>query len=247
MAGGGAVRPALDRCMAAVAARVHRRSDAVGVSSASTITREPLQDPWEIARRNFPQIDDETGRLATRILREFGAAALARVRKPWDHVIALGVLRYAARRLRGKSPEVNERAIDDVLTVQSYAEANHLSPMLVPYSGSGKRAQQALGLMRDARTLRDAVLAAPRGGEALASVWQRAIDLHAFAVVALDHRMVLNLPLDEAYELAAAAIRQAETAKQTPDAVAMPLLPFGFAFSPEVVVLHARACLPAKA
>ena len=118
--------------------------------------------------------------------------------------------------------------------------------MLVPYNASGKRAQQALDLLRDACTLHDAVCAAPEGGEMRASFWQRAIDLHAFAVVALDPRVLLNLPLDEAYRIAAAAVRQADAAVQTPDAVEMPLLPFGFPFAPEVVALHARACLPDK-
>jgi hypothetical protein len=216
-------------------------------SSASTIARDRVHDPWEIAQRNFPHVDDDTGRLTTRILRELGAASLARVRKPWDRVIVLGILRFAARLLRGEPTERNpeftpERCIDDILAVQSYAEANHLSPLLVPYTGAGKRAQQALDLMRDARTLHDAVRAAPRGGEARASIWQRANDLHAYAVVALDHRTLLNLPLDEAYQLAAAAIRQVDAAKQSPDAVEMPLLPIEFPFDLDVVALHARAC-----
>ena len=35
-------------------------------------------DPWEIARRNFPSVDDATGRLATRLLHEFGSTLLRR-------------------------------------------------------------------------------------------------------------------------------------------------------------------------
>jgi hypothetical protein len=89
--------------------------------------------------------------------------------------------------------------------------------------------------------LRDAVSTA-RGGRA--SVWQDAIEFHAFAVVALDHRVLLDLPMDDAYELAAAAIRRAEAAMQTPDSVAMPRLPPGSASTPDVVRLHAKACLP---
>jgi hypothetical protein len=54
----------------------------------------------------------------------------------------------------------------------------------------------------------------------------------------------LNLPLDEAYQVAAAAIRQAEAAMQVPAEIDMPLLPFGH--TPQVVALHARACLPDK-
>ena len=119
--------------------------------------------------------------------------------------------------------------------------------MLVGYSGPGKPAAQALSLLRDARTLRDAVAAAEAGGEERASAWQRAIDFHAFAVVALDHRILLDLPLDDAYELAAAAIRQAEAAMQSPDLVEMPRLLPDSASEPEIVRLHASACLPPKA
>ena len=228
---------------------ISRRGDGMGQSSRPAIMRPVSQDPWEIARRNFPHVDDETGRLTTRILREFGAAVLGRVRKPWDHLIAVGVLRYTARLLRGELPAhepgaSSERGVADVLAIQTYAEKVRLSPLLVPYSGPGKPAQQALSLTRDARTLRDAVRAAMAGGESRASVWQQAIDLHAFALVALDHRILLDLPLEEAYQLAAAAVRQADTALRTPDVVDMPLLPPGSQFAPEVVGLHAMACLP---
>jgi hypothetical protein len=226
-----------------------RRTDGIGVSVAPTIVRAHSSDPWEIAQRNFPHVDDETGRLATRILHEFGSDVLQRARKPWDQVIALSVLRHAARRLRG---ELGEReadhasAVADILAVQSYAEENGLSPMLVGYSGPGKPAAQALSLLRDARTLRDAVCSAEAGGNEWASIWQRAIDFHAFAVVALDHRILLDLPLDEAYELAAAAIRQADAIMQTPDLVEMPRLPYDNGSAPEVVRLHASACLPSR-
>jgi hypothetical protein len=224
------------------------RRDAVSVSFASATTRAQLLDPWETARRNFPHVDDETGKLTTRILREFGGAILSRVRRPWDHLIVVGVLRYAARLLRGEVPDCEpacNRAscVDDILVVASYAKANGLSPMLVPYSGPGKPARQALSLLRDARTLRDA-MPAGEGEEDRASIWQRAIDLHAFAVVALDHRLLSDLSLDEAYEVAAAAIRQAELATRMPASVEMPLLPLGRAYALNVVALHARACLP---
>ncbi|HEY2620713.1 MAG TPA: hypothetical protein VGI78_25475 [Acetobacteraceae bacterium] len=226
-----------------------RRTDAIGVSVAPVIVRAHPSDPWEIAQRNFPHVDDETGRLATRILHEFGSGVLQRARKPWDQVIALSVLRHAARRLRGElgEPEAGQpSAVRDILAVQSYAEQNGLSPMLVGYSGPGKPAAQALSLLRDARTLRDAVCPAEAGGKERASIWQRAIDFHAFAVVALDHRILLDLPLDEAYELAAAAIRQSDAVMQTPDLIEMPRLPYGSGSAPEIVRLHASACLPSR-
>ena len=227
------------------------RTDGVAVSFAPAIARVHSSDPWEIARRNFPHVDDETGRLATRILREFGSTIFQRARKPWDQVIALSVLRYAARRLRGElgdseRGDAGASTIADILAVQSYAEENGQSPLLVGYSGPGKPAAQAFSLVRDARTLRDAVHSAVAGGEQRASIWQQAIDFHAFAVVALDHRILLDLPLDDAYELAAAAIRQAEAAMRTPDLIEMPRLPHDSASTPDVVRLHARACLPSR-
>jgi hypothetical protein len=225
------------------------RTDGVMVSVATTTVRPHLSDPWDIAQRNFPHVDDETGKLATRILHEFGSSVLRLARKPWDQVIALSVLRHAARRLRGEfgEPEAGRAsAVEDILAVQSYAEKNGLSPLLVGYSGHGKPATQALGLLRDARTLRDAVCSAEAGGEQRASTWQRAIDFHAFAVVALDHRMLLDLPLDEAYELAAAAIRQADAVIRSPDLIEMPRLPLSGASAPAIVRLHASACLPSR-
>jgi hypothetical protein len=226
------------------------RRDAGSVSLVSATTRAYLLDPWETARRNFPHVDDETGRLTTRIVREFGAAILSHVQRPWDHLIVLGVLRYAARLLRGELPDCEPgcnraSSVNDILVVESYARANGLAPMLVPYSGPGKPARQALSLLRDARTLRD-VMRAREDGEDRASIWQRAIDMHAFAVVALDPRLLSGLSLDEAYEVAAAAIRQAEIATRMPAPVAMPLLPPGRAYAPTVVALHAKACLPSN-
>ena len=248
MAGGGAVRPAIDRRVATFAQ---------GIRSSTRWHRDVgcAHDRAGAAQRSvgdcpaFPHVDDDTGRLATRLLREFGSGILKRARKPWDHVIALSVLRYAARRLRGERREddpgdTGASAVADVLAIQSYAEENGLSPMLVGYSGPGKPAAQALGLLRDARTLRDAVRSAEAGGDVRVSTWQRAIDFHAFAVVALDHRMLLDLPLDEAYEIAAAAIRQAEAARLTPDLVDMPRLPHDSVSAPDVVRLHAKACPP---
>lgn len=199
------------------------------------IARAPAQDPWQAAWRKFPQVDDATGQLATRILREFGVATLQRARKPWDHVIALAVLRYAARQLRGAlMASSRDAVIADIGTVRSYAEQAGLSPLLVGCTGPGKPAQQALGLSRDARTLREVD---PR------ACWQEAIDFHAFALVALDHRLLLNLPLDEAEELAAAAIRLADAA---PGTLIVPNLPPTSASSSKVVKLHALGCLRAR-
>ena len=223
-------------------------ADWSAASPVPLITHADSSDPWEAAQRNFPLVDDATGHLATRLLHEFGGTLLRRARQPWDHVIVLAVLRYAARRLRGELPEREPgdtavAATADILTVQSYAEEIGLSPMLVGYSVRSRPAMQALGLLRDARTLRDAVQTSGRSVRS----WQQAIDFHAFAVVALDHRLLLDLPLNEAYELAAAALRQAEAAMQQPRSVRMPQLAADVASAPDVVRLHAMACLPPEA
>jgi hypothetical protein len=244
------VRRSIDEWRRSLKAYEHR-TDGFGPSDAPPIARVQFSDPWDVAWRNFPRVDDETGRLATRMLHEFGSGILKRVCKPWDHVIALAVLRYAARLLRrdprGCEPDhASGSAVADILTVQTYAEGNGLSPMLVGYFGPGKPAAQALSLLRDARTLRDAVCTAEAGGEQRALLWQRAIDFHAFAVVALDHRILLDLPLDDAYEVAAAAIRQADAAKETPGLTEMPSLPHGTVSTPDVVRLNAKACLPSS-
>lgn len=228
-----------------------RQGETVAMGGRGTIVRTRLSDPWEIAQRNFPHVDDDTGMLATRILHECGSTVLNRARKPWDHVIALAVLRFAARLLRGeRAPAAGftqDRAIADILTVQAYAEETGLSPMTVGYSGPGRPALQALELLRDAHTLRDSVRAVAGGGEIRATVWQRAIDFHAFGVVALEHGMLLQLSMEEAFEIAAAAVRQAEMALREPQSVELPMLPLTSGSAPEVVRLHASACLPARA
>jgi hypothetical protein len=119
--------------------------------------------------------------------------------------------------------------------------------MTVGYSGPGRPALQALELLRDAHTLRDAVRDAAGGGDIRAAVWQRAIDFHAFGMVALDHGMLLQLSMEEAFEIAAAAVRRAEMALREPLSVELPMLPLTSASAPEVVRLHASACLPARA
>lgn len=214
-----------------------RHVDALGSTHDVSRSGRNLHDPWETARRNFPFVNEETGQLATRILHEFGAVVLERARKPWDHVIALAVLCHAAQRLRGELDSARRReAIADVVAVQSYAQQVGLSPLLVGYSGPGPPAQQALSLLRDARTLFDATGAQHS--------WQEAFDFHAYALVALDHRALLDLPLDEAQAIAAAAMRQADLALQAPEHAIMPILPDSGACTPQVVKLHAKACLP---
>jgi hypothetical protein len=215
-----------------------RHVDTLGANhGAFQSARGHPHDPWENARRNFPYVGEETGQLATRILHEFGIAVLNRAQKPWDQVIALAVLRYAAQRLRGELDAWERReAIADVVAVQSYAKRAGLTLLVVGYSGPGPPAQQALSLLRDARTLLDAT-----GPE---YPWQQAIDFHAYALVALDHRALLDLPMDEAQEIAAAAIRHADLVSEASDQATLPFLPDSSKASPHVVRLHAKACLP---
>src|SRR4029077_13729881 len=77
--------------------RTTRTTDVIGSITRHEERREHLNDPWEVARRNFPLVSDATGNLATRIIREFGVEILKCARSPWDQMIALAVLRHAAR------------------------------------------------------------------------------------------------------------------------------------------------------
>jgi hypothetical protein len=177
------------------------------------------------------------------MLHESGIELLSRARKPWDQVISLAILRFAARRFRGETLgcDVDESVgpVADIVAVQRYAEASGFIPLLVGYCGPGKPVDQARALLRDARTLRDA-MTAPNTSTA---VWQLAIDFHSFSMVALNHRFLLGLPVDDANEIAAAALRHATAAIETPGTVELPVMPAGSALSPEQVRLHARAYL----
>ena len=221
-----------------------RTTDGVDSTTRHWERREPLNDPWEIARRNFPLVSDATGNLATRIIREFGGEILKCARSPWDQVIALAVLRHAARKLRDNSgQEPDPDTLSDISTVQSYATETGLSPLLVAYSGPGRPITQAFGLLHDARALHQAV-SAGGDGEDHRLIWREAVGFHSYAIVALDRRILLDLPLEDAYEIATAAIRHADAAVQCPHRVAMPRLPDHSVHDPKVVRLYARACLP---
>lgn len=224
--------------------RIAGTTDGIGSITRHGEGREHLKDPWEVARRNFPLVSEATGDLATRILREFGVEILKCARSPWDQVIALAVLRHAARKLRdnaGRAPDPD--TMSDIASVQSYAAETGLSPLLVAYSGPGKPVAQATGLLHDARTLHSA--ASTEGdGEDQRSLWQQAIDFHSYAIVALDRRILLDLPLEDTYEIATAAIRHADAAMQYPHQVAMPRLPDSSVHDPKIVRFYARACLP---
>ena len=230
------VQQAIEAWHKSLRAYDHRAEVSAGVAAPS-VTRAQWHDPWEIAANNFPHVDEATGRLATRVLHELGTHALERAQRPWDHVLALAVLRHAAARLRREVDSAARcEAISDVRAVLSYAEGVGLAPFMVAHSGRGKPAQQALALVNDARTIRDVL------GGTQAAACQAAIEFHAFAVFALDHRLIPELPLQEAHEMAAAALRQANRVLEAGSA-GLPPLPEGAA-APEVVKLYAGACLP---
>ncbi len=213
------------------------RAEGSAAPAAPAAARVQGHDPWQTAAYNFPQIDEATGQLATRVLHELGPQALERAHRPWDHVIALAVLRHAAERLRREADAAARgEAIADVRAVLSYAAGVGLAPFMVTHSGPGKPAQQALALVHDARTIRDVL------GGTQAAVCQAAIDFHAFAGFALDHRLVPELPLQEAREMAVAALRQANHVLEA-GVVGLPPLAESAA-APEVVTLYATACLP---
>ena len=52
-----------------------------------------------------------------------------------------------------------------------------------------------------------------------AAVWQMAIDFHSFSMVALNHRFLLGLPVDDAIEIAAASLKLAAASIETPGVV----------------------------
>ena len=236
LAAAGLVQQTIEAWRKSLRAYEHRTEASAG-SAGPPPARPQVHDPWQSAAHNFPHVDEATGLLATRILHELGTRALERAQRPWDHVIALAVLRHAAERLRQDvNADARREAIADVRAVLSYAERVGLAPFMVNHSGPGKPAQQALALVNDARTIRDVLDGTP------AAACQAAIDFHAFAVFALDHRLIPELPLPEAHEMALAALRQADRVLEAGDEGFPPLAES--AAAPEVVKLYATACLP---
>ena len=202
------------------------------------VTTKP-SDPWELARRNFPHVDDETGIVATRMLHEFGIELLSRARKPWDQVISVAILRFAARRLRGETLgcDVDESAspVADILAVQRDPRRVDLFRCLSAIAVLAGRCTRRALCCAILRTLRDA---GDDPNDTGAAVWQMAIDFHSFSMVALIYRF-LFLPL----RIAAASLRLAAASIETPGVVELPVMPTGSALSPEQVRFHARAYL----
>ncbi len=202
------------------------------------------RDMWQAALRNFPQFDGRTGRAAAELVGRSGGAVLTEARQPWNHLLALGTLRYAARVVRG---DITGHALDRaallgaVLAVQRFARESGLSPMRVPYvSRYGTPAVLAAGLSQDAATLEAMVRAADSGEPA--DVWAEAEAMHAFAAVAIEPEVLQALDLTESLRLAAAAIRFAEPPNRAAQAQ-MPLLPRGCKANPADVAALARAAL----
>ena len=227
-----------------------RCADGVGAFSAPTIVRAHSCDPWETARRNFPHVDDATGRLATRLLHEFGSPLLRRTRKPWDHVIALAVLRYAARLLRGELPEC-EPDCDGASRGRRRSHRCSRTPtrmgfrrcwLATPVPASQPRRRSACCAMHARCATRCA--AAEAGGE----------DARR-GLAASDRLPRLRGrragPPDAAGPAAGRCLRARRRGhpagggrQQTPNLVEMPrMLPDG-ASEPEIVRLYASACLP---
>lgn len=198
-------------------------------------------DIWQTALRNFPQSDGRTGRAAAELVARSGGAVLAEARQPWDQLLALATLRFAARVARGDITRCGLDSADllgAVVAVQRFAARTGRSPLRVPYVGRyGTPAEQAATLSRDAATLARLVPEAQP-----AAIWADTEAMHAFAAVALDREILQTLALADALRLAAAAIRFADRAAGA-NPVQMPLLPPGCAATPAGVAAAARAGL----
>jgi hypothetical protein len=186
----------------------------------------PSADLWQAALRNFPQFDARTGRAAAELVARSGGAVLEQARQPWNQLIALGTLRYAARVARGDivaDDQSQPELLGAVLAVRRVAERTGLSPMRVPYVGRHSApALLAANLSQDAATLETLVREAP--GAEPAAPWAEAEAMHAFAAVALDPEVLQTLDVIESLRLATAAVRFTELAGRAAP-VQMPLLP----------------------
>ena len=202
-------------------------------AGAALLPKSPPPEPppavfWQAALRNFPQFDGRTGRAAAVLVVRSEGAALAACRPPWNHVLALGTLRHAARAARGDVTDTGctpAQLLEAVCAVQRFSAETRLAPLRVPYVGRrGTPAEQAVALSQDAAALQCLLRStAPEHLPALVA----AEGMHAFAAVALDPAVLQDLPLTALQRLADAAIRFAAAAaqagpEQTADAAADP-------------------------
>ncbi len=226
-----------------------RQGETRGMSFAAAIYGR-LSDPWEIAQRNFPHVEDDTGMLATRILRECGETVLKRARKPWDHVIVLAVLRYGARLLRGERAPTGpgfsrDRVIADILTVQSYAEETGLSPMLSATPVLAGRRYRLWNFCATP-TLCGTPYAMRQGAAKIAR--RSGSERSTFMPLAW-WRWTTGCCCDCRWKRRSRSPPRPcgrQTWRSGSRSAELPMLPSASASSPEVVRLHASACLPAR-
>jgi hypothetical protein len=206
-------------------------------------------EAWKTVLKSYPQFGETTGAMALAAVVALGGRGLAKMREPWDAVMALGASRYIARAKRGDllrpAPGLND--VHAALAgVQEYATTTGRSPWNVGYTGhAGAAAVQALRLACDAATCSD--VAAGIGARVAApgfQIWTEAEECHAFASMALDPSLVIAMPPEARHRMASAAVRRANALLAAPGGLAT-LNAVGFApASLEAVMLAARDILP---
>jgi hypothetical protein len=217
-------------------------------AAASAARRE--QALWDTARRTFPVFDDDTGRLTADTILRLGTD-LSSLHRPWDRIVVLGALRFAAgsaratTAARGTLKVSRPLAQSEILLVLRNAYAHiavsHAQPFLVRYDGGpAAHVAQALGLMQDAMTL-DQVQrrAAADGHLAASSLFRRAAGHHAFAALALDRTMLARHDVESARTISEAAL-DFITAAATGE-VDMPLFDPGFTPNIQDIARAARS------
>ena len=179
------------------------------------IARAPAQRSVAAARRNFPHVEDDTGHTRDAYparVRRHRAEARAEAVGPCDRARCAALRGPAAARRTRDARRAGTRSSRTFCTVQSYAEEAGSQPiagrLLRSWQAGAAGAGTVCATPTPCGNVRDAA-----GGLA---VWQRAIDFHAFAVVALDHGLLLRSADGRSRDLAAAAMRQADMALREP-------------------------------
>ena len=202
------------------------------------------------AVRCYPAFYEPVARTAVALIGEVGADGLGRITPRWAEILAFEAVLCCARsrcsELKGV-PVAGADAARVLRAVQGWAGARGLHPLRVAYIGAGAPAMQAVMLSRDAGTLaRIALDLSWSVAEApTLEMWEDAEEMHAFAALALDRRVIMRLDVAEAERVASCATRYGLRAQADPSSVAAPLLPPSRRdVTPATVIAAARPALP---
>ena len=159
----------------------------------------------------YPQFSNVAGRTVASFISELGSGELAQLDHAVGNKLTVICARFVARSLRRATFDGALKRIECLAALQiieEWASLRGCQLMKVGYEGSaGTLADCARGLAYDAISCMELSAELPHGKGGGYGRWERAVERHSYAAVALDFGVLQHMPFDKARLIAAAAIR----------------------------------------